>query len=214
MQWIFIHKSLFMITLIAGTLLSPLTRAQSFKDTAATHSWDIAGDLNAGAAPGIGVASITITHDDNGAKGTMTIEASSAVAPLLGMTLAERFLRRFPHSPRTFFAFALGASLGTALATGALALQQRHKYSANDHFPPTELHPGTLGNGRAAILDVLIQMALPVLLPGPGAVASYFLKRIPIPRQAKTAFFRPTLFPSPTVKQHFILGFWLVEAHF
>jgi hypothetical protein len=216
-QMIKIHASISLLVLLlvpAGILAQSVDGRSSgqFSDSAL----QIDSGITSSRLPGINIAQVTLTHRDSTdimSTKRFSVSASLAVAPILGVSLARRITGGTRESAR-FLPSLLGAYISTAVTTLGLALLQPLEHGKMESDTPNDGTLGILADQRITALNILIQLALPSLVPGANAAAMQTLRQFHLSKMVEIDVLTPALFRSPVNERQFLLGINLIAGKF
>jgi hypothetical protein len=208
-----IHASIAALILL---IVPPEICAQTSTGLSTEPALEIDGQLTDSSFPGVNIAQVTLTHLESAhpeSTRQLTLSASLAIAPILGVTLARKLTGHSRASSR-FLPSLLGAYISTAVTTFGLALLQPLQHA--EMFNPTPV-----GSNRTVpevdhvnVLNILIQLALPSLIPGIRIATMQTLQHFHVSESVDINVLAPALFQSPVNDRQFLLGINLITGKF
>jgi hypothetical protein len=208
-----IHASIAALILL---IVSPGIRAQTNTGLSSESALQIDGEMTDSNFPGVNIAQVTLTHRESAhpeSTRQLTLSASLAIAPILGVTLARKLTG---HSRTTgrFLPSLLGAYISTAVTTFGLALLQPMQRAEMFNPTPVGSNHTISDDDHVNVLNILIQLALPSLVPGISAATMQTLQHFHMSKSVDINVLVPALFQSPVNDRQFLLGINLITGKF
>ncbi len=176
----------------------------------------IDGEMTDSNFPGVNIVQVTLTHRESAhpeSTRQLTLSASLAIAPILGVTLARKLTGHSRTSGR-FLPSLLGAYISTAVTTFGLALLQPLQRAEMFNPTPVGSNHTISDDDHVNVLNILIQLALPSLVPGINAATMQTLQHFHMSKSVDINVLAPALFQSPVNDRQFLLGINLITGKF
>lgn len=208
-----IHASItaLILFIVPSTILAQRNTALSNES-----ALQIDGKMTESNFPGVNIAQVTLTHRESThpeSTRQLTVSASLVIAPILGVTLARKLTGHSRTSGR-FLPSILGAYISSAVTTFGLTLLQPLQRAEMYSPAPEGSHHTASDNNRVNALNILIQLALPSLVPGISTATMQTLQHFHLLKTVDINVLAPALFQSPVNDRQFLLGINLITGKF